>query len=145
LSTLPPNRRRSTPPPPLPELDPSEDDTGVGRPIPAAELSAEDPEALALAKATRRERLKQQLSSALSTLSMAALVVGSLVAGRVTHRWATTTPRFGARDIEVQGAQRTPRDAVLVAGSIAEGRNSRWTSARSSAGSRPSRGSRRRG
>ncbi len=95
----------------------------MGRPIPAAELSAEDPEALALAKAARRERLKQQLSSALSTLSMAALVVGSLVAGRVTHRWATTTPRFGAKDIEVQGAQRTPRDAVLVAGSIAEGRN----------------------
>jgi cell division protein FtsQ len=123
LSTLPPNRRRSTPPP-APELDASEDDTGVGRPIPAAEVPAvEDPEAAALARAERRARLKEQLSNALSTASMVALVAGSLVAGRLTHRWATSTPRFGARDIEVVGNHRASRESVLSAGGIAEGRN----------------------
>ncbi|MBL8681557.1 MAG: FtsQ-type POTRA domain-containing protein [Myxococcales bacterium] len=102
-----------------------EDDTAAGRPIPATELSAieEDAEARAAAKAERRARLKAQLSSALSTFSMVALVAGSLVVGRVTHRWATTTPRFGAREIEVVGAQRTTRAAVLDAANIHDGRN----------------------
>lgn len=102
-----------------------EDDTAAGRPIPAAELASvdEDAEERAAAKAERRARLKAQLASAFSTFSMVALVAGSLVAGRVTHRWATSTPRFGAREIEVVGAQRTTRAAVLDAANIHDGRN----------------------
>lgn len=123
MSTLPANRRRPTPPPDA-ELDLStEDDTAAGRPIPAAELSEPNAEAKAMAKAERRARLKEQLSSALSTFSMVGLVAGSLVAGRLTHRWATSTPRFGAKDIEVVGATRTAREAILSAGGITEGRN----------------------
>jgi cell division protein FtsQ len=120
LSTLPPNRRRSLPPPS--ELDSQDDDTAAGRPIPAAELDAKGDDQAA-SRAERRARWRERAASVLSSLSMLALVGGSLVAGRLTHRWATTTPRFGARDIEVVGARRTKREEVLAAAMIAEGRN----------------------
>jgi cell division protein FtsQ len=100
-----------------------EEDTASGRPIPAAEVSERDAEAKAAAKAAQRARLKERVASALSTLSMVGLVAGSLVAGRLMHRWATSTPRFGAKNIEVLGATRTEREAILSAGGITEGGN----------------------
>lgn len=100
-----------------------EDDTAAGRPIPAAELSQPDPEAIAEANAERRARWREKFSSFVSTASMVALVAGSLVAGRLTHRWATSTPRFGAKDIEIVGAARTTREQILDASGIHEGRN----------------------
>ncbi len=118
MSTSATNRRRSTPPPTV-ELDAREEDTDAGRPLPAAMIDAED----APARQERRAQMRARLTTALSNLSMAALVLGSLIAGRLTHRWATTTPRFGARDLLVTGAQRTSRDAVLFAAGLREGRN----------------------
>jgi cell division protein FtsQ len=102
-------------------VDVIDDDTGAGRAIPAAEVQASALDTAA--RRERREHLKRRAKSIANTVSMGLLLVGSLVGGRLMHRWATHTPRFGARDIVVEGNARTSRDELLQAAHITEGVN----------------------
>lgn len=109
--------------------DVADDDTGAGRPLPTAEVDARDAlraQESALdtqARRERREKLKQKAKSVANTVSMGLLIVGSLVGGRLMHRWATQTPRFGAHDIVVEGNTRTAREDILTQGRIVDGVN----------------------
>ncbi len=67
----------------------------------------------------RMERVRRSLSM----LPVVVLLAGTVVAGRWGHRWLTTTPRLGARNLEVTGAGRTSREEILEAGGLAAGRN----------------------
>lgn len=75
------------------------------------------------ARAPRLGRLRAQAQRALSLLSLVAALLGSLVGGRYAHRWLVTTPRFGARDIRVEGLAYTGRAEVLRAAGVEAGRN----------------------
>lgn len=61
-----------------------------------------------------------RLFRAVSALTLLVMVI---LGGRAVHRWMHTTPRFGARDILIDGAQRTSRADVLRASGITESTN----------------------
>lgn len=74
-------------------------------------------------RSSRLLRLRTQAKRVLSVLSLVAALLGSLIGGRYAHRWLVTTPRFGARDIRVEGLSYTARDEVLRAAGVRPGRN----------------------
>ncbi|MDP3278122.1 MAG: FtsQ-type POTRA domain-containing protein [Deltaproteobacteria bacterium] len=129
MSTLPPNRRRTSTAPSAEPLEITDDDTGSGLPLPAVEidvaqeLNAETEAQLSDERRAKRHALRERLQQIASSVSMVALVVGSLVGGRFVHRWAVSTPRFGAHEIELAGNTRSTREDVLNASEIHEGRN----------------------
>lgn len=107
-SAAPAVNRRSVVPPPAPAAEP---DPAVESTPPAAD----DPH--------RGARALAAVKRALSTASALALLALAVVGGRAAHRWMHTTPRFGARDIVVEGLSRTARAEVLRASGLTESTN----------------------
>ncbi|MBL8601252.1 MAG: FtsQ-type POTRA domain-containing protein [Myxococcales bacterium] len=52
-----------------------------------------------------------------------ATLGGSIVGGRAVHRWLHQTPRFAARNLEVEGLRHTAREALLGAARLSPERN----------------------
>lgn len=132
-STARPSSTSAVPPAVEPLADAG---TEAGFSLPPLEVDASDPSvrfevgALASQGPGRMARLAagwktfvDRTRRVVSVLSVAGLVAGASVGGRYAHRWVTTTPRFGARDIAVEGLGHTTRDDALRAAGISEGTN----------------------
>lgn len=93
------------------------------RTAPPAAIAPERPATRPRLRGERVARARAATKRVVSALSLVVALVGSLVGGRAAHRWLVTTPRFGARDLRVEGASHVTRDEVLRAAGIAPGRN----------------------
>lgn len=111
-TTRPVNRARRTAPPSAPATI-----RGSGDGLLGAAVTPAPPKPSKLARARAR------LAHALSLLSVVGALAASLVGGRYAHQWLVSTPRFGARAIEVTGLRHAGREEVLRAARISLGRN----------------------
>jgi cell division protein FtsQ len=117
-------------PPPAPPLV-EDEELAPSEPLLAVDGDADDssPPAAAVPVADIPEapgagrRLLERAKRWASTASAVLLLAGSIGGGRAAHRWITHTPRFGAREIEVEGIVRTRRDEVLAAARLQPGTN----------------------
>lgn len=91
--------------------------------VPPAATAAPKERPAARVRGSKLARARAQAKKVLSTVSLAAALVASLFGGREAHRWLVTTPRFGARELRVDGAVHTSRDEVLRAAGVTPGRN----------------------